>query len=109
MEINYNKELFASRLRKFRHEKEMTQAEVAEKIGVSTVNYAKYECGSRTPSLPKLADIALALEKPIECLLTEECSSMHLTATQIAHLRTLSQNQLIAILEQIQKLYQNQK
>lgn len=109
METKIDKELLTARLRKFRHDKGLTQAEIAEKIGVSTVNYAKYECGARSPSLPKLAKIALALEKPIECFLLEERANLHLTDEQIDHLRSLSPNQLTAILEQLQKLYQSQK
>lgn len=109
MEIEINKELLISRLKKFRGGKGLTQAEVAEKIGISPVNYAKYECGTRTPSLPRLVDIALVLEKPIECFLMEERSEMHMSQKQFEHLRSLDADQLSAILEQLQKLYQSQK
>ena len=45
MKTKISQELLISRLKQFRKEKGFTQAEMAEKIGIATVNYAKYECG----------------------------------------------------------------
>lgn len=109
MRTELDQDLFISRLKRFRKEKGFTQAEMAEKIGVSTVNYAKYEYGKRTPSLPKLIEIAFTLEKPLECFLYENRANMKLTQEQIVHLRSLDTDQLCAILEQLRKLYQSQK
>lgn len=109
MESNFSKDLLSARLKQFRKEKGLTQAELAEEIDVSLVNYAKYEGGQRTPSLPTLVKISLALEIPLECLLFEERKSFHLSAERIAHLRSLEPDKLKAILEQLQILYQSQK
>lgn len=109
MKTEISQELLISRLKQFRKEKGFTQAEMAEKIGIAAVNYAKYECGKRTPSLPKLIEIAITLEKPLECFLCENRENMKLTQEQIIHLRSLDMEQLYAILEQLRKLYQSQK
>lgn len=105
MENRINQELLVSRLKEYRKEKGYTQAEIAEMIGISTVNYAKYECGTRLPSLQKLVDIAYVLEKPLESFLNEERHEMKLTRSQIQHLRTLEPEMLKTILEHIQNLY----
>lgn len=102
-------EIFAERIKKYRTEKGYTQAELAEIIGISTVNCAKYESGKRSPSLPTLVKISLALEKPLECFLYENRDGLFLADSQLNHLRSLSSSQLRAILEQLQKLYQSQK
>lgn len=109
MKTEVSQDLLISRLKQFRKEKGFTQAEMAEKIGVATVNYAKYECGKRNPSLPKLIEIAITLEKPLECFIYEDREKMKLTPEQVDHLRTLDSKQLCAILEQLRKLYQSQK
>ena len=109
MESKLNNELLVARLKKFRKAKGLTQAALAEMINVSAVNYAKYECGARVPSLPTLIKLSLSLEVPLECLLSDERDEMHLTNEQITHLRTLSTDQLKAILEQLQNLYLTQK
>ena len=109
MESNFSKELLSARLKQFRKEKGLTQAELAEMIDVSLVNYAKYEGGQRTPSLPTLVKLSMALGIPLECLLFEERRNFHLSAERIAHLRSLEPTKLKAILEQLQNLYQSQK
>ena len=48
-------------IRRFRQEKNMTQAEVAAKAGINTNTYAKVERGVQTASTPILEDIAKAL------------------------------------------------
>lgn len=108
MQSKINKELLVSRLKEYRKLKGYTQAQLAELIGISLVNYAKYECGTRLPSLQKLADIALVLEKPLDCFLKEDRREMKLTREQIQHLRRLEPNQLKAIFEQISILYSSQ-
>ena len=108
MENKINKSLLVSRLKEYRKLKGYTQAEIAEAIGISAVNYAKYECGARLPSLQKLIAISIVLEKPLESFLKEERHEMKLTFEQIQHLRTLKPEQLRVILEQIQNLYLTQ-
>lgn len=50
------------RIRKFRHEAEMTQEDLAEKVGVSRVYIGYVEQGRNTPSLEILEKIAKALK-----------------------------------------------
>lgn len=108
MKSKVDKELIASRLKEYRKEKGYTQAKIAEKIGISAVNYTKYECETRLPSLQKLIEISITLEKPLESFLKTDHREMKLTPTQIQHLRTLKPEMLKAILEQIQILYFSQ-
>lgn len=104
-----NKYIFPLRLKKYRTEKGLTQAELAERIGISTVNCAKYENGQRFPSLSTLVKISLTLEKPIECFLYESRDGFYISEACLNHLRGLTPQQLHAILDQLQKLYQSQK
>ncbi len=53
------------RIREFRHEAEMTQEDLAEKVGVSRVYIGYVEQGRNTPSLEILEKIAKALRKNI--------------------------------------------
>jgi DNA-binding XRE family transcriptional regulator len=53
------------RIKKFRHEVEMTQEDLAEKVGVSRVYIGYVEQGRNTPSLEILEKIAKALKKNI--------------------------------------------
>ncbi len=50
------------RIRKFRHEAEMTQEDLAEKVGISRVYIGYVEQGRNTPSLEILEKIAKALK-----------------------------------------------
>ena len=49
------------KIRKFRHEADMTQEDLAEKVGVSRVYIGYVEQGRGTPSLDILEKIARAL------------------------------------------------
>ncbi|PTN35303.1 PAS domain S-box protein [Desulfonatronum sp. SC1] len=51
-----------SRLRYLRSVKNLTQAEVAEKAGLSLRQINRIECGARSPSFPALENISQALE-----------------------------------------------
>lgn len=53
------------RIRKFRHEAEMTQEDLAEKVGVSRVYIGYVEQGRNTPSLDILEKIAKSLKVSI--------------------------------------------
>lgn len=60
------------KIRQIRKEKEMTQEELARKIGVKRAVISKYESGSIEPSLTQLQKIADALEVPLAKLLLDE-------------------------------------
>lgn len=59
-------------LRKFREEKGLTQAEMAEKLSITPTNYAKWERGEVGISLERLPKIARVLEVNEEELLRNE-------------------------------------
>ncbi len=48
------KKEIGKRLRESREEKKLTQADVAEKAGISTSYYARIERGEEQPSLPTI-------------------------------------------------------
>lgn len=48
-------------IKKLRVEKKMSQALLAEKVGVSTPNISRYESGKQNPEFDKMKDIAEAL------------------------------------------------
>lgn len=63
-----SKNEFGAYLKKRRHELELTQGELAQKLGVAQ-NYITYlEKGSRNPSLETLKKLARALRSPLEQL-----------------------------------------
>lgn len=51
-----------SAIKKLRTEKKMSQAALAEKVGVSTPNISRYESGKQNPEFEKIKDIADALD-----------------------------------------------
>lgn len=53
------------RLRVFRHNKGMTQAELADKVGIRFQQIQKYETGANRVSASRLCDIAKVLEVPV--------------------------------------------
>jgi transcriptional regulator with XRE-family HTH domain len=55
------KDEFAARLRELREQKGMTQAELAEKVGVSSDAVARWERGIREPAWSNLTALADAL------------------------------------------------
>lgn len=60
------------RLAKLRRMKGMTQAELADKVGVTTRSIQNYELGSRTPKMDTIAKIAEVLEIEEEAILNDE-------------------------------------
>lgn len=55
-------------IKKLRTEKKMSQAALAEKVGVSTPNISRYESGKQYPEFEKIKDIAEALDVKISDL-----------------------------------------
>ena len=56
-------------IKNFRNEKGLTQKELAEKIGKSTITVRKYEANDTTPPIDVLGDIAKVLQIPIDLLI----------------------------------------
>ena len=57
------------RVKRFRKKRELTQAVLAERVGVHRIYVAQIEAGTKTPSLPTLAKLAKALGVPVTALL----------------------------------------
>jgi len=56
------KDVFVENLRKFRREREVSQAMLAEKCGTSTSYIGQIEIGNRFPSLELIEKMAKALK-----------------------------------------------
>ena len=56
------------RIRKFRRDKNLTQRELGEKIGIDQKNISAYESGKLKPSKKTLSKFAEALEVSVESL-----------------------------------------
>lgn len=57
------------RLKRIRLDRELTQAQLAEKVGVTTTAISQYECGRDDPSLEVLIRLLAALQCTFEDLL----------------------------------------
>lgn len=59
---------FTCNLKKYRQMKEMTQEQLAEKVGVRRETIMRLEAGRYNPSLKLAIDISKEVETPIEVL-----------------------------------------
>lgn len=60
--------IFGKRLREFRKEKNLTQKELAEQIGIKRNSYSDWETGKNEPSLENLVKLADLFEVPLDWL-----------------------------------------
>lgn len=70
------REEFKTRLRHARIERNMTQQELCEKVGVSPVAISSYEKGERFPKMETLVKIAAALQVPMKDLIGVDLQKM---------------------------------
>lgn len=63
------------RIRKYRKQQNLSQEQLAEKIGISTTHMSHIETGSTKLSLPVLVDLAINLKVKTDCLLFNENNS----------------------------------
>lgn len=63
---------FTCNLKKYRQMKEMTQEQLAEKVGVRRETIMRLEAGRYNPSLKLAIDISREVEAPIEVLIIFE-------------------------------------
>lgn len=56
------KELFSQRLKELREEKELSQKEVAARLGVAVSTYANWEQGRRAPSIDDIFNLLSVFE-----------------------------------------------
>ena len=59
------------KIKKIRREKNLTQKELAQKLGTSPQNLAQYENGKRNPKLKTIRQLADALDVPLYELVTD--------------------------------------
>lgn len=64
-------ERFRMRIRDLRESRDMTQAELAAKLGCATSTISMYEQGKREPSFEVLRSIADIFHVPVESLISE--------------------------------------
>lgn len=64
--------MLENKLREIRKSKGLMQAELAKKIGISTMSYQRYEKGKRVPSVNHAILIAEALNSTVEELFKKE-------------------------------------
>ena len=62
------------KIKKYRKLKKLTQEELAEKSGISTITLYRWENGIRSPSVEALQKIAQTLEVPVSTFLDESYS-----------------------------------
>lgn len=73
MEVSYK--TIGSNIKKARKAQKLTQAQVAELIGISLLHFGRLERGDRNVSLAQLARVADALHVPFDSLLAGSISS----------------------------------
>ncbi len=100
-----------SRIRKARLNKNMQQAEVAFRVGMTNSHMSHIETGQTKPALPTIVKIANVLSVSVDEILCDnlECVE-HIFNEKIAdELKDCSQAELIAFLEIIQSTNQQRK
>ena len=60
---------FNERLKELRKQSPLMQKEIAEKIGVSTIGFRKYEQGTREPNIETLLKMAVLFDVSLDDLL----------------------------------------
>lgn len=68
-------ENFGAKIKEARNSKDLTQEQLAEKVGISTVYMGEIERDIKQPSLSVLLDIAEALDVSVDYLLRDTVSS----------------------------------
>ena len=64
--------MLGERIKKYREEKKMTQAEVAEVLGVKPATISKYEAETLEPNIESLKKLAELFEVSVDELLKED-------------------------------------
>lgn len=77
---------FKDVLRKLRKEKSMSQAKLAEELGVSSSLIASYETGARKPSYEALEDLADYFNVSLDYLTGKDDRSIHYINPQTAEI-----------------------
>ena len=67
--------MFKSKLRCLREQQELSQAEVCQRIGISSSSYSRYECGTNEPNLEILKKLAVLFDCSVDYLLEVDGAS----------------------------------
>ena len=95
--------IIGKNLLKYRTENNLTQEELAERVGISTSFYANIERGNRSMSLLVLRNLADALQVSTDALLYEDNSQCHMQSIYTI-LRNKSDSFIIAAVKIIRLL-----
>lgn len=61
--------MFKDRLRCLREQQEFSQADVCQRLGISSSSYSRYECGTNEPNLETLKKLAMLFDCTVDYLL----------------------------------------
>lgn len=103
---------FSLRIRQLRRDRNMSQEELARKLGISRQAVIAIEQGSSLPSLPVIVALLRVLDIPFQSLFEEEWSPLRIFDTQaathsqqLAHFRDSEQKIPVELREDAQNLY----
>lgn len=95
------------RVKKYRNQANLTQADVAEKLGISVSYISQIECGRTDVSLKRLDEIANIIHTNIEFLITEPSVNLYLSDSRIKELtKNWNKEQTQALLDIIHLMNQ---
>lgn len=91
------------RVKKYRNQANLSQADVAEKLGISVSYISQIECGRTDVSLKRLDEIANIINTTVGLLIDEPSVNPHLDDSSIKELtKNWNKDQTNALLEMIQ-------
>ena len=91
------------RVKKFRNQANLTQADVAEKLGISVSYVSQIECGRTDVSLKRLDDIANIIHTRIELLIADPMTNLNINCHTLSMItKNWSKEQSIALNEIVQ-------
>ena len=61
--------MFKDKLRYLREQQELSQADVCQRLGISSSSHSRYECGANEPSLDTLKKLAILFDCTVDYLL----------------------------------------
>ena len=107
--LDYFKTL-GENISEIRRESGITQEQLADKIGTGQSTLANYEAGTRRVSLATLAQIAKALNQPMEVFLPGEAQKRGPVSKldrELAKVKLLPENQQQIVVDHIQSIIRN--
>lgn len=84
--MKLNLDVFASRLRELRYEKNWRQGDLAAHSGVSQADVSRYERGERAPTGESLMKLCRALDCTMDYLVFEKATRRRLTEQELQRL-----------------------